>query len=241
MSNVLGDYMKKALLFAGLLLLLVACTSKKEQISDAQKFKDEYESYNGKIRAKNNMENRTITISSDNPFVYLSSDELIKKIEKGEDFYLYFGSPECPWCRSNIEMAIEVSKENDIETIYYLNIWDENGQEIFRDLYDIVNDKLVKKVDGDPNYYKFLEYFDAFLDDYVINDGESAIEVGEKRVYIPLYMHIADSDVIEMTTAQAQSQSDGYMELNDTIKQEQRKQFEKLFKVSTACSIETKC
>ena len=54
-------------------------------------------------------------------------------------------------------------------------------------------------------------------------------------------MHISNGDVIEMTTGQAESQTDGYMELNDIVKQEQKKLFEKLFKVSTACSIETKC
>lgn len=233
--------MKKLLLVLGLALVIVACTNKKEQLSDAKKFKNEYESYNGKIRQKNNMVNRTINIPEDNPFVYISSDELIKKIEEKEDFFLYLGSPECPWCRSSIEMAIEVSKENEIDTIYYLDIWDENGQEIFRDLYAIVNNKLVKKVEGDPNYYKFLDYFNAYLDDYVLNDGEKDIQVGEKRVYIPLYMHIAGGDVIEMTSAQSQNQDDGYMELNETIKEDQRKQFEKLYKISTACSIETKC
>lgn len=233
--------MKKILLLAGLALLLIACTSKKEQASDAKQFKEEYESYNGKIRAKNNMENRTISIDEDNPFVYINSDELIKKIEGKEDFFLYLGSPECPWCRSNIEMAIEVGKENDIDTIYYLNIWDENGQEIFRDLYDVVNGKVVQKVEGDPNYYKFIEYFDKYLDDYILSDGDNQIDVNEKRVYIPLYMHISNGDVIEMTTGQAESQTDGYMELSDIVKQEQKKLFEKLFKVSTACSIETKC
>lgn len=233
--------MKKILLLAGLALLLIACTSKKEQAYDAKQFKEEYESYNGKIRAKNNMENRTISIDEDNPFVYINSDELIKKIEGKEDFFLYLGSPECPWCRSNIEMAIEVGKENDIDTIYYLNIWDENGQEIFRDLYDVVNGKVVQKVEGDPNYYKFIEYFDKYLDDYILSDGDNQIDVNEKRVYIPLYMHISNGDVIEMTTGQAESQTDGYMELNDIVKQEQKKLFEKLFKVSTACSIETKC
>ena len=233
--------MKKILLLAGLALLLIACTSKKEQASDAKQFKEEYESYNGKIRAKNNMENRTISIDEDNPFVYINSDELIKKIEGKEDFFLYLGSPECPWCRSNIEMAIEVGKENDIDTIYYLNIWDEHGQEIFRDLYDVVNGKVVHKVEGDPNYYKFIEYFDKYLDDYILSDGDNQIDVNEKRVYIPLYMHISNGDVIEMTTGQAESQTDGYMELNDIVKQEQKKLFEKLFKVSTACSIETKC
>ena len=53
-------------------------------------------------------------------------------------------------------MAIETAKENNIETVYYLNIWDENGNEIFRDLYSIVNGNLIKKTEGDPNYYKFL-------------------------------------------------------------------------------------
>ena len=73
--------MKKALFVAGLALLLVACTVKKTTVSDAKKIKEEYESYNGKIREKTGLENRTVSIDEDNPFVYITSDELIKKID----------------------------------------------------------------------------------------------------------------------------------------------------------------
>ena len=82
--------MKKALFVAGLALLLVACTVKKTTVSDAKKIKEEYESYNGKIREKTGLENRTVSIDEDNPFVYITSDELIKKIENKENFPRYF-------------------------------------------------------------------------------------------------------------------------------------------------------
>ena len=233
--------MKKALFVAGLALLLVACTVKKTTVSDAKKIKEEYESYNGKIREKTGLENRTVSIDEDNPFVYITSDELIKKIENKENFYLYFGSPVCPWCRSSIEMAIETAKENNIETVYYLNIWDENGNEIFRDLYSIVNGNLIKKTEGDPNYYKFLEYFDAYLDDYVLMNGDEEVMVGEKRLYIPLYLHIENGDIIQMSDAQADSQTDANQKLTEQIKTEQKEKLETVFKTSNACSIETRC
>ena len=138
-------------------------------------------------------------------------------------------------------MAIETAKENNIETVYYLNIWDENGNEIFRDLYSIVNGNLIKKTEGDPNYYKFLEYFDAYLDDYVLMNGDEEVMVGEKRLYVPLYLHIENGDIIQMSDAQADSQTDANQKLTEQIKTEQKEKLETVFKTSNACSIETRC
>ena len=121
---------------------------------------------NGKTNA-NGKEHRTVEIAKDNPIVISSAEEIIKKIENEESFYVYFGSSLCPWCRSVIEKAMEIANMNGISKIYYVDVWDKEGNEILRDKYTLDDDgKAVKDIDGTEEYYKLLEYLDAVLDDY---------------------------------------------------------------------------
>ena len=109
--------MKKKLLLIMLLIIgvigLTACSSKNESVSDAEKFKQEYESFNGE---KNDyFEYRSLSIDEENPFIYTTAEDIVKKIENKETFIVYFGDPECPWCRSVIEEATKSANEIGIE------------------------------------------------------------------------------------------------------------------------------
>ena len=117
------------LLIVTLVLTLTACT-KETKTSDAKQFKEEYESLNGEDNG-NGKKIRTITISEDNPFVYASTDEIAKKMEDNESFIVYFGFAKCPWCRSMIEQLIKSAKDNNIDTIYYVDVLE------IRDTYQI--------------------------------------------------------------------------------------------------------
>ena len=128
--------MKKILL--GILLVFTAFTLTGCK-NDALKFKEDYESMNGKENAMGKV-HRTITISEKNPYVYITPKELVKKIEKKETFYVYFGSTLCPWCRSVIEKSIEVANNKGISKIYYVDIWDDEGNEILRDKFSVKED-----------------------------------------------------------------------------------------------------
>ena len=129
--------MKKKLLFIilGVLLLgvLTGCSN--------TKFKEEYESLNGKEN-KNGKIHRTITIDKDNPFEYASAEKIVKMIEDKKTFYVYFGDPLCPWCRSVLEKFIEVAKKNNIDKVYYVKIWDDEGNEVLRTKYQVVDDNV---------------------------------------------------------------------------------------------------
>ena len=61
------------------------------------------------------------------------------------------------------------------------------------------------------------------------------------RLYIPLYLHIENGDIIQMSDAQADSQTDANQKLTEQIKTEQKEKLESVFKTSNACSIETRC
>ena len=92
-----------SLLVIGLIILSVTGCGKEniESNVDALKFKEEYEAING-VANSSGKEHRTLSISEDNPFVYVTGEEIVEKIENNETFYVYFGSPYCPWCRSVI-------------------------------------------------------------------------------------------------------------------------------------------
>ena len=167
-------------------LFLTGCFDKNKEESKINKeqalqFKESYESLNGKTNASGK-EHRTVNINEENPFVTTTAEEIVKKIENKETFYVYFGDKLCPWCRSVVEKAVEVANQNKIYTVYYVPIWDDNGNEILRDKY-IINDKgnLEKTVEGTNAYFKLLEYFDSFLRDYTLTSDDKTIMSGEKE------------------------------------------------------------
>ena len=104
------------------LCLTFTCFGCIKKESDAMKFKKEYESLNGTIREKDKQTIRTLSIDQDNPMVYSSCQDIIDRIENKETFIIYFGFSDCPWCRSSIETFIESAKENNITTVYYVDI-----------------------------------------------------------------------------------------------------------------------
>lgn len=222
---------KKALVLIVLLLavsITTACnTSKKET---GKKFKKEYEALNGK---KNSMgkEHRTITIDEDNPYEKVTPKDVVEMISSDKTFYLYVGDPLCPWCRSVLEKSIEQAKKHKVEKIYYIDIWDKDGNEILRDKYELKDNVVTKVQKGTEEYEKLLEYFDSVLKDYTLKDENgNEIQVGEKRIYAPNFFYIEEGDVKKMITGVSEKQKDAREELAKEILEDEEKQFDDFFK-----------
>lgn len=226
--------MKKNLI-VGILVIVVLVAAivgviflKNDKNSDALRFKEEYESLNGaKVQDK---EHRTIEIDSDNPFVYSTADEIVEKIENGETFYVYFGSKLCPWCRSVIEKAIEVANRFDVEKIYYVDIWDDDGNEIVRDKYVLEGNDAKLEIKGQDSYYKLLEYFSNLLPDYelVTSDGVT-VNVGEKRIYAPTFFYIKKGSLEKMTEGTSELQTNSRETLTEEILKDEDDIFSEFF------------
>ena len=221
---------KKSILLLILILVmftLTACTNK-----DALDFKKNYESLNGVVN-KNGKAHRNVTIPKNNPFIKSNAKEIIEKIENEENFYVYFGSTLCPWCRSTIEKAIEVANENGIEKVYYVDIWDNEGNEILRDKYTLDdNDNAVKIVDGTDEYFKLLTYLETILPDYTYaanKNGGSKLDINEKRIYIPLFVYIAKGKPIRVTSGLSDLQTGSRDELTSEILADEEKLFDDFF------------
>ena len=230
----------KGLLVFAFVLLLVGCGKNKS----GKEFKDEYEGLNGKATsATSDRVFRSVTIDENNPFEHVDPSKVVEMIEKGETFYLYVGDKMCPWCRSVIEVATKVAMEKSISKIYYVNIQDDDHNEIFRDKFELNEDGTFSRtVEGTGAYKTLIEKFDSVLSDYTLTDADgNSVEVGEKRIYAPNFFYIKDGEVKSMVEGISDKQTGAYDELTEEILKDEEDAFESFFGQSDSCSLEEAC
>ena len=152
-------------------------------------------------------------------------------IENKETFYVYFGDELCPWCRSVIEKFIEVAKKNNIKKVYYVKIWDSEGNEVLRDKYSLEDGSLKLVSEGTESYKKLLTYFDSVLTDYnLTNDKGEEVSCNEKRIYAPNFIYVEKGNTIKLTEGISSLQKDSREELTKEILDEETSLFEEFFK-----------
>lgn len=223
------------IIIAILAITLTACgktPEKKVEKTDAQKFKEEYEKINGIKKEGSKNVTRELSIPEDNPFIYATAEEIVEKINDGETFIVYFGFAECPWCRSILPTLIDVSKDLELEKIYYVNV-----KEI-RDTMELTKDGEVKtSKEGTDGYYDLLDKLDSVLENYTLtNEEDEEIETGEKRIYAPNVVSIVSGKAKELETGIGENLTDPYMELTNEITKETYNKF----KCSIKCVLENK-
>lgn len=210
------------------LFTLTACNeSKKEEKVD---FKKDYEEINGQTNSKGKV-HRTVTIDKNNVFEETTPEEIVKMIENKETFYVYFGSRLCPWCRSVIEKADEISRANGIDKIYYVDIWDDEGNEIFRDKYELDENKTpVKKIEGTDAYNTLIKVFSDYLRNYTIKaeDG-TEVNVGEKRIYAPNFGYVENGKAKRLISGKSELQKDSRGELTEEMLKDEEMKFDSFF------------
>lgn len=228
--------MKKIILLVILLVLtfigIVGCTKNedKPKNEEAIKFKEEYESFNGK--SNDYFEYRELAIDEENPFVSATDEEIVKMIENKETFIVYFGDPQCPWCRSVIEQAIKSAKENKIDKIYSVRFWNGFHEEKIRDAYELdKKNKPVLKQAGSEAYSKLLEYLDSVLSEYTLKDKKgNTIKVNEKRIFLPNFVSIVKGEAKELVEGISSKQTEFNGELTTEIIEEEKQIFDNFFK-----------
>ncbi|MBQ9071993.1 MAG: hypothetical protein IJY25_02420 [Bacilli bacterium] len=228
----------KILVFSFIVIMIftiTACGKQEPNNEDAIKFKEEYESLNEVSR--NNKVYRSISIDENNPFIYITAEELLKKIDNEETFYVYFGSKFCPWCRSVIEKAIEVAKKKGVSKIYYIDIWDDEGNEILRDKYIIdSNNELKQSINGTDDYYEILNRFDSILSDYTLVDKNgNKIDVGEKRIFAPNFVYVKNGNAEVLVDGISDKQENSNEELTNEILEDETEIFSGFFEEDCGC------
>ena len=211
--NCERGFMKKIIyiIFVFALVFIVSGCGK----TDSVKFKKEYENLNGKIASSDN-KYQDISIPKKNPIKYATAEEIIDLIKNGSGV-IYFGFPECPWCRMAVPALLESAEKIGIEEILYMNMTDE------RDTLSIdKNGDIITEKKGTVGYKKLLEALEEYLDDYNVNDKDgNSIFTGEKRIYVPLVIFVRNGKIIgtHADTIPVQDENP-YMVLNSSQKEE---------------------
>jgi len=220
---------KRYLLIIVLLIGIISITGcNKKELTDAEKFKQEYESINNKTI--NNHKVRKVTISKDNPIEYKEAKDIVEMIDNKETFIVYFGFNDCPWCRSMIETMLKVMNDYNIDNIYYVDIKD------IRDEKELDKDGNIKTTkEGTKDYYELLNRLDNLLEEYKVDD----VSMNEKRIYAPNVVAITRGTPLKMTTGLSDDQKDPYGKITKDMKNTMYKKLECLAKcvneASTTC------
>lgn len=206
--------MKKKEILMGILLVILLITIliktniKSDTSSDAIKFKKEYEAYNDKI-SENGGKYLNIDINKNNPITYSTFEE-IENVITSKTGIIYFGFPECPWCRNAVPVLIDTANELGIEKIYYFNALDIRDQKHIDDNGNIIVDK-----EGTKEYQKLIGLLKDHLPVYEGLNDDSI-----KRLYFPTVLFVKDGKIIGLHTSTIASQKDPYNGLDNDQYQE---------------------
>lgn len=206
---------KKVFLFCIMLLFLMGFSACDRKVSDAEKFKKEYESLNG-TKSDSGKSIRSISINKNNPFIYASAEDIVNKVNNKETFVVYFGFAKCPWCRSILPNLINASLDLGISTVYYVDVLNIRNSMKLSD-----NGEVIMDIEGTQGYYELLKIFDDVLDEYTLKDSAgNSISTGMKRIYAPNIISVVNGKVQGLVTGISEKQTDGYMKLSSEMNQE---------------------
>ena len=161
-----------------------------DNITDAEKFYKDYSQ-----------------VPVDNVYKYATAKEAIE-LFKSDLAVVFFGFKECKWCQSYAPILNEYAKENNIETIYYVDIKEDRA--------------------NNTDEYKELV---ALLETYLEQDDK-----GNKRIYVPDVYFIKEGKIVghnNDTSTEEGGDTQGYYEEHG---EELKKKIDDLFnKIEATC------
>lgn len=191
------------------------------------KFKREYERLNNK-KNQNGKYYKKVNIPEENPIVYSNYEELFEVLDKTG--VIYFGFPECPWCRNAVPILMEAAKETGVDKIYYLN----NLKD--RNTLSLKDGKIITEKEGTKNYDKLLKK---------IGDNASVYEGLEdeniKRLYFPTVITVKNGEIQDYIVGTVDSQKDPYNDLTKKEAKELKDKYVKAINKTLICNTNEKC
>ena len=183
--------------------LLTGCTNKitEQPTCETNKFEIEMESLNGKDNGYGG-NYLTIDIPSNNKIKYATYQDVENMLTFGTGV-IYFGFPECPWCRNLAPTLLKVANEYET-TVLYFNNRDE------RDTKKLENGEIVTDVEGSDGYYKILDMLGDYASVYEGLEDDSI-----KRLYYPTVVFVKNGNIIGVHTGTVDSQDDVSVYLTD--------------------------
>lgn len=111
---------------------------------DGEKFKEEYEKLND-VPSEEGKTYPKVEISSNNIMKYTDIEEVLNIFKEHKNAVIYFGYSTCLYCRSAINVLLDVASTTDLDTIYYLDVSSEDSK--YSELLNVLGEELIE--DGD--------------------------------------------------------------------------------------------
>lgn len=186
--------------------------SKNKLTKDERHFKIEYEKYNDE-KDSSGKKYISVNIKDDNNIEYLTGKETVEFMKK-ETGIIYFGFPQCSWCRSAIEVLIDAAEEMGIDKIYYYNGYGDRDEK-----YIDTDGEVITVHKGSDEYYQILKLLGDKAQVYEGLNDESL-----KRLYFPTVLFIKDGKVVDMHVSTVESNKKENKKLSE-------KEYKKLKKI----------
>jgi thiol-disulfide isomerase/thioredoxin len=162
---------------------------------DMIQFKEEYEALNGLETAAGRV-NQTISIPEFNLIRYTTPEEILEIAENGTGL-IFFGFPQCPWCRQMAPLLIDVALDMGLDTIHYIDLL------AIRTTWQLQDGVPVMTNPGHPRYQDLLTAFRSVLEPMELNpfhitdaDG-NRFDTGELRIFVPTVVAIRDGVIVD--------------------------------------------
>ncbi|MFN8049696.1 MAG: hypothetical protein U0P48_14145 [Ancrocorticia sp.] len=189
-------------------------------------FITEYEELNGQESSGENtyME---MDIPDNHRFV-TASEEQVRELLTDGDGAIYFGFPQCPWCRNAVPVMNEAAEAVNLDEIYYVNVYDMRDQKARNEDGEIVTDK-----EGTEFYYYLLEELGDQAPEY-----SSLEDPTERRITVPLVAVVVGGNVVTTHLGTVDSQEDPYVPLTTEQHDELLETYKTIFSRIPGCSEE---
>ena len=194
---------KIAILLLSLAIILTGC-SKKEDVSDSLKFKQEYESLNGQ-KDDEGLSYSTLEISSDCKVKYMTKDKITEVLTNGTHV-VYFGWPTCPYCRLAVPILLETIEEYSGISMYYYDIKE------LRDAYSSDTNSEDGKLYSE--IVKIISFSECDLSTI------DTFEDGSLKLSASIMYFIKDGEIIGYHRGTVESHLNAYEPLEETQKEE---------------------
>ena len=219
------------ILFAALLvtmLVLSGCSSTGEETDPATEtasvtgsgdpeVTEEYAALNGST-TPDGQQYLDVSLPDDHVFSTITEDEVVAMLQQGTGV-LYFGFPECPWCRAALPVMDEAGKNTDVGQIHYLNVSE------IRDVRTLDEDgTVVVEEPGSEAYLEILAELGEVAPEY-----EGLGDPEQRRIYVPLVVAVKDGEVLGSHVSTVDSQTDPFEPMTEDQRAELRGIYEDLF------------
>lgn len=171
---------------------------------DEINFKKEYEDLNDKQIEGKDYSYMSVSIKDNNNVEYKDANEIIDILKNGTGV-IYFGFPECPWCRNLIPVLVDTVSSYSVGPIYYFNAREIRDTKVLDENGNIVTEK-----EGTKEYYEIVDILKEHLGNYSGLNDDSI-----KRLYFPTVVFVKNGEITKVHIGTVDSQEDPFKPLTE--------------------------